>query len=94
MRFFTIGKAWAFLGVALLATPFCWSQANPARVAVCGACHGANGNSQLKDVPSLAGQPKVFLENQLVLIREGMRDIPQMKGLLDNVPDAELTALA
>jgi cytochrome c553 len=94
MRFFTIGKAWAFLGVALLATPFCWGQANPARVAVCGACHGANGNSPLKDVPSLAGQPKVFLENQLVLIREGMRDIPQMKGLLDNVPDAELTALA
>ena len=61
---------------------------------MCAACHGPNGNSQLKDIPSLAGQPKIFIENQLVLIREGMRDIPQMKGVLDNVPDSELTALA
>lgn len=61
---------------------------------MCGACHGANGNSQLKESPSLAGQPKIFIENQLVLIREGMRDIPQMKGLLKNVSDDELTALA
>ena len=44
--------------------------------------------------PSLAGQPKIFLENQLVLIREGLRDIPQMKGMLDGVKDVELVALA
>ena len=94
MRVFNIGKAWAFLGVALLATPFSWGQAPSARVAMCGACHGAQGNAVIPDIPSLAGQPKVFLENQLVLIREGMRDIPQMKGVLDNVPDAELSALA
>jgi cytochrome c553 len=45
-------------------------------------------------VPSLAGQPKVFLENQLVMIREGMREVPQMKGLLDAVKDEDFTALA
>ena len=84
----------AFLGVVLLATPFCWSQTLANRIALCGACHGAQGNSVIPNTPSIAGQPKVFLENQLVLIREGMRDIPQMKGLLDNVPDAELSALA
>ena len=94
MPVFNIRKAWAFLGVALLATPFSWGQAPASRVAMCGACHGAQGNSVIPDIPSLAGQPKVFLENQLVLIREGMRDIPQMKGQLNNVPDAELTALA
>lgn len=94
MRVFNIGKAWAFLGVALLATPFCWSQASSQRMAMCGACHGVQGNSMMPNTPSLAGQPKVFVENQLVLIREGMRDIPAMKGLLDNVPDAELSALA
>ena len=58
------------------------------------ACHGPQGNSQIPLTPSLAGQPKVFLENQLVLIREGLRDIPQMKGLLDNMKDPELVALA
>jgi cytochrome c553 len=94
MRVFKFPKAWAFLGVALLATPFSWGQAPAARLAVCGACHGAQGNAAIPEIPSLAGQPKVFLENQLVLIREGMRDIPQMKGLLDNVPDEELAALA
>jgi cytochrome c553 len=94
MRSFKLGKAWAFLGVALLATPFCWGQAPASRVALCGACHGAQGNASLPNTPSLAGQPKVFLENQLVLIREGMRDIPPMKGVLDNVPDSELSALA
>ena len=48
----------------------------------------------LTDIPSLAGQPRVFLENQLVVIREGLRDIPAMKGLLDGVSDADLAAMA
>jgi cytochrome c553 len=84
----------AFLGVAILAPLFSAAQNLPARANMCNACHGPNGNAVLKDMPSLAGQPKIFIENQLVLIREGMRDIPQMKGVLDNVPDTELTELA
>ena len=90
----------------MLAPLFSAAQKPPARAATCDVCHGPNGNSVLKDIPSIAGQPKVFIENQLVLIREGMRDIPQMKGVLhnaadsemkgtlDNVPDSELTELA
>lgn len=66
----------------------------PPQVPLCNACHGLNGNSQIPLTPSLAGQPKVFVENQLVLIREGLRDIPQMKGLLDALKDPELVALA
>jgi cytochrome c553 len=61
---------------------------------LCGACHGADGNSSMVGVPSLAAQPKVFIENQLVMIREGMREVPQMKGLLDAVKDEDFTALA
>lgn len=68
--------------------------AAPASAARCVACHGANGNSVIPTFPSLAGQPKVFLENHLVLIREGMRDIPAMKGQLDGLSDKELGALA
>ena len=86
----------AFLGATILAPLFSAAQTAPApaRAAMCAACHGPGGNSQLVNIPSLAGQPKIFIENQLVLIREGMRDIPQMKGALDNVPDSELTELA
>jgi cytochrome c553 len=61
---------------------------------MCGACHGTDGNASVPGVPSLAGQPRVFIENQLVMIREGMREVPQMKGLLDSVKDEDFTALA
>ena len=67
--------------------------ANAGQLALCVACHGANGNSSIPTTPSLAGQPKVFIENQLVLIREGIRDVAQMKGMLDQFKDEDLVAL-
>ena len=66
----------------------------PARATQCMACHGPGGVSQIPSMPSLAAQPRVFLENQLVLIREGLRDVPSNDPFLDGVPDTELTALA
>jgi cytochrome c553 len=84
----------ALLGAVLWAGSPVWAQNISARLMACAACHGAAGNSQLPNIPSLAGQPKVFIENQLVIIREGLRDIPAMKGLLDGVSDAEITAMA
>lgn len=70
------------------------AQQPPPQAAACAACHGPGGNSQQPLIPSLAGQPKVFIENQLVLVREGLREIAPMKGLLDGMTDAELIALA
>ena len=61
---------------------------------LCAACHGDKGNSQMPRSPSLAGQPRVFIENQLVMIREGLREVAQMKGLLADMKDEEFTALA
>lgn len=61
---------------------------------LCMGCHGPGGNSQIPTIPSLAGQPQLFIENQLVLIREGMRPVPEMKGMLDGMKDPELVALA
>ncbi|HEX2546877.1 MAG TPA: c-type cytochrome [Ramlibacter sp.] len=69
-------------------------QAPPPQVQLCMACHGPQGNSQIPTTPSLAGQPKLFIENQLVLIREGMRVVPEMKGMLDGMKDAEIVELA
>lgn len=68
--------------------------AAPERAKACGACHGADGVSQTAGVPSLAGQPKTFLENYLVLTREGIAGTDVMRGLLKGVPDAEIVALA
>ncbi|HVE88642.1 MAG TPA: c-type cytochrome [Burkholderiaceae bacterium] len=63
-------------------------------VATCNACHGPEGNSQIPLTPSLAGQPKLFVENQLVLIREGLRDVPQMKEIVTGMSDETIVALA
>ena len=60
----------------------------------CSVCHGPQGNSQSPLTPSLAGQPKLFIENQMVLIREGLRDIPEMRGVLDGMTDAEIVSMA
>jgi cytochrome c553 len=64
------------------------------RLKVCAGCHGADGNSALAGTPSLAGQPRIFLENYLVLTREGLRGTKVMQDLLKGVKDPEIVALA
>lgn len=80
----------------LLAVGLCTHAAaqQPQQLQLCAACHGPQGNSTNPLIPALAGQPRTFLENQLVLIREGLREIPQMKGVLDGLKDADLIVLA
>ena len=67
---------------------------SPATVQACVVCHGPGGNSPTAAIPSIAGQPRVFLENQLVLIREGLREVPSMKGVMGGLSDEEIVALA
>lgn len=81
-------------GTLLLATAAHALAQQPPRLELCVACHGPQGNSQVPLFPSLAGQPRIFMENQLVLIREGLRDIPAMKGVLDGLDDTALIELA
>jgi cytochrome c553 len=60
----------------------------------CVACHGPGGNSVQPTVPSIAGQPKLFIENQLVIMREGLRPAPQMEPIVKDMKDAEISRLA
>jgi cytochrome c553 len=62
--------------------------------AACGLCHGEDGNSKIRNMPSLAGQPEFFLLNQLVLMREGVRQIESMKPLLKDMKDSDIDMLA
>ena len=63
-------------------------------LAACMACHGPNGNSQNPQFPSIAAQPSIFIENQLVLIREGLRDVPAMTDIMTGMKDDTIVALA
>lgn len=64
------------------------------RLEACAACHGANGNSQVPGIPSLAGQPRVFLETQLILFREGVRSAPQKESAIAGLSDREISTIA
>ena len=53
------------------------------KVAVCAACHGADGNSPMGAFPSLAGQNSRYLLKQMQDQLSGARVIPEMTGMLD-----------
>lgn len=60
----------------------------------CTACHGADGRSQMPDIPSLAGQPAGFITLQMILFREGIRQVPAMRAFAENMPDRDIEDLA
>jgi cytochrome c553 len=84
----------AWVAFATLCGGAAFAQPSAERLAACGGCHGGDGNSAIAGTPSLAGQPKVFIENQLVIIREGLRDVPVMKPFVAGLSDADINALA
>jgi cytochrome c553 len=55
-------------------------QAGEAKAAVCGACHGPDGNSADPANPRLAGQHERFIARQLALFQTGERPSPIMMG--------------
>lgn len=60
----------------------------------CESCHGPGGNSVMPGIPSIAAQPRLFIENQLVLMREELRPAPQMAPIVKGMKDAEIARLA
>ncbi len=64
------------------------------RLQTCGTCHGETGNSKMENTPSLAGQPALFLTNQLILMREKLRKSEVMAPFVVGLKDAEIVALA
>jgi cytochrome c553 len=60
----------------------------------CAACHGERGASTMPMVPSLAGQRADFTALQLILFREGLRQVPPMIEPARGLTDADVEALA
>ena len=68
--------------------------AGQAKTAVCGACHGPDGNSMAPNFPKLAGQGDRYLLKQLHEIKDGKRQILEMTGQLNNLNDQDLADIA
>lgn len=80
--------------------------AGAAKAAVCGACHGADGNSLVGTFPKLAGLGEKYLVKQLQDIQAWDleqdaakkettgRKVPEMVGLLANLNEQDLADIA
>src|SRR5262252_3544408 len=62
-------------------------------VQTCAACHGPNGVSQMPGSPSLAGQPDIFTQYQLVFIRDGQRKVEVMQEIAKKLTDQDIREL-
>jgi cytochrome c553 len=82
------------LAVASVSIGGAGAQGIAERIKQCAACHGEDGNSQMANLPSLAGQPEFFIINQLFLMREGVRKVDAMAALVKDLKDDDLQALA
>lgn len=55
----------------------------------CAACHGQQGISAASAFPHLAGQQASYLAKQIIDIRDGNRDVPEMTGQVDDFSDQD-----
>lgn len=64
------------------------------KAVACGACHAADGNSQIGNFPKLAGQNVKYLIKQMAEIQSGVRSVPEMAGQLDGKNEQDLEDIA
>lgn len=82
------------LGITGLAQAAGDAKAGQAKAAMCGACHGADGNSAAPNFPKLAGQGERYLLKQMNDIKSGNRNILEMTGLLTNMSEQDMADIA
>ncbi len=80
------------------AFPVCVLAADPppgrAKAQPCSVCHGPLGVSVQPDAPNLAGQPRVYLVEQLKALRSGKRQSDVMNIMAKPLTDDDIAALA
>jgi cytochrome c553 len=60
---------------------------------LCVGCHGENGISQTENIPSLAAQPDLFIQWQLVFFRAGTRKNEQMQPIVEQLTNDDIRNL-
>src|SRR3954465_12238549 len=84
----------------LCAAALCCTSAHAADIAagkekaeLCVGCHGENGISQMENIPSLAAQPDLFIQWQLVFFRAGARKNEQMQPIVEQLDNEDIRNL-
>lgn len=68
--------------------------AGKAKAAACTVCHGQLGLSMVPNAPHLAGQPEIYLAEQLRNYRSGRRSHEVMGVIAKPLSDADIDDLA
>ena len=69
-------------------------QAGRAKARMCAVCHGEFGLGILPNTPNLAGQPEIYLAEQLKAYRSGKRSNEIMSVIAKPLTDAEIADLS
>jgi len=85
---------WFLVLLAPLASHAGDARAGRVKAAACIVCHGALGISQLPDVPHVAGQPEMYVAEQLKAYRSGKRVHEVMGVVAKGLSDADIADLA
>ena len=85
------------LAAAAAATPAAMAAdaaAGKTKAAACAACHGPLGKSTMPDAPNIAGQPAMYLAEQLKAYRSGTRKHEVMSMMAKPLKDADIDDLS
>ena len=90
-----IALAGSFLAAMIICGPTHAADiaAGKAKAELCVGCHGENGISQLENIPSLAAQPDLFIQWQLVFFRAGSRKNEQMQPIVEQLDNEDIRNL-
>jgi cytochrome c553 len=85
----------ALVAVALLTGPLPAKGADVSeKLASCLACHGADGQSQIENVPSIGAQVPAYSLIQLVMFREKIRAADPMNDVAKELSDGDVQSMA
>jgi cytochrome c553 len=65
-----------------------------AKAQMCSTCHGVLGIGTMPDTPHLAGQPRIYLVEQMKQFRSGKRSHEVMNVIAKPLTDADISDLA
>ncbi len=93
-RIQALGGTVAMLAAMLPQAQAADAKAGQVKAGMCATCHGAFGLSTMPNAPHLAGQPAIYIEEQLKQYRSGKRANEVMAVMAKPLTDQEIENLA
>jgi cytochrome c553 len=82
------------LAATLPASALADAAAGRTKAAICATCHGPDGISRIPNAPHIAGQPEIYLSEQLKAYRAETRKDPMMTVISKPLSDEDIADLA